>query len=453
MKSFPKGGHLLITCAAVALVSGCGGSQSVTVPPAATSQKPPLAHIVVIVQENRTFNNLFAGFPGATTTMTGTMIVGRGKNAKQEPVALKATNLNDQVDLNHLHAAFLRAYDDGQMDAFNQVKFVGTAFREDKGPYQYVKRDQIKPYWELAAKYALADEMFQTQGSASFTAHQDLVRGGTAINSRASLIDLPTGVPPWGCDAASYTQTDLITTSLRYEPGKGPFPCLSYATLQNLLDAHSVSWKYYTPSEKTDEAGSLWNAFLAISSVYHHRKEWKAHISSPNTSIFSDISQNALPAMSWVIPDGADSDHPAFGSDTGPSWVAQIVNAIGQSPYWSSTAIVIVWDDWGGFYDPVKPPKLDNQGGPGFRVPMIVVSPFVPENEISHTFYEFGSIVRFIEDNWQLGRLNTTDETSASIANIFDFNQSPRPFQPVASKYDRGYFLSKKPSYSPVDNQ
>jgi phospholipase C len=136
--------------------------------------------------------------------------------------------------------------------------------------------------------------------------------------------------------------------------------------------------------------------------------------------------------MSWVIPDGVNSDHPGYKSDTGPAWVASVVNAIGESSYWKSTAIVIVWDDWGGFYDPIAPPKLDDQGGPGFRVPMIVVSPYVPQGEVSHTVYGFGSIVRFIEDTWNLGRLGTTDKTSKSIGNMFNFKQSPRPFSPIS---------------------
>lgn len=145
-----------------------------------------------------------------------------------------------------------------------------------------------------------------------------------------------------------------------------------------------ISWKYYVPTLSPYRAGALWNAFLVIASVYGNKTEWGEHISSPETNIFKDISSDKLPAMSWVIPDGKNSDHPAYNSDTGPAWVASVVNAIGKSSYWNSTAIVIVWDDWGGFYDPIAPPKLDDQGGPGFRVPMIVVSPYVPRGEVSH---------------------------------------------------------------------
>jgi hypothetical protein len=174
----------------------------------------------------------------------------------------------------------------------------------------------------------------------------------------------------------------------------------------------------------------------------------------PQTNILKDVSGGKLPAVSWVIPDATDSDHPGYSSDKGPSWVSSIVNAIGSSSYWNSTAIIIVWDDWGGFYDPVAPPTpFDTQGGPGFRVPMIVVSPYVPQGEISNTPYEFGSILQFVENNWGLGCLGTTDCTATSIADMFQFNKKARKFKQVQSKYPASYFLHEKPSGLPVDTQ
>jgi phospholipase C len=224
--------------------------------------------------------------------------------------------------------------------------------------------------------------------------------------------------------------------------------------LHTLLDAKSISWKYYTPGPIKGTVGALWNAFLAISSVYNNKSEWNAHIAVPATNIFTDISNGKLPAMSWLIPDAQNSDHPGYSKqDTGPSWVASVVNAVGKSSYWNSTAIIVVWDDWGGFYDPVAPPKLDNQGGPGFRVPMLVISPYVPPNEISHTVYGFGSIVRFIEDTWSLGRLGTTDVTSTSIANMFNFSQPRRKFKAIRARYSRSFFLHQPPSGLPVDTE
>ena len=141
----------------------------------------------------------------------------------------------------------------------------------------------------------------------------------------------------------------------------------------------------------------------------------RQHLRAPQPNIFTDISNKKLPAVSWITPNGVNSDHPATGSDTGPSWVASIVNAVGKSPYWDSTAVVILWDDWGGFYDHVAPPEpRDWQGGPGFRVPMLIVSPYVKPH-VEHTEYEFGSVLRFIEDNWSLGTLGKNDANSRSI--------------------------------------
>jgi phospholipase C len=419
------------------------------------SPSSSLTHIVLIVQENRSFNDFFATFPNANGTTVGEMF----KGGKTVPINLKKANLYSKNTLNHTYSAYTTAYRNGNMDAFNLIKFQTNGRYEGTQPYQYVDPNQIQPYWSMATQYALADELFQTQGSGSFVAHQDLIRGGTAIDSTDSFVDDPTGNGAWGCDSAPGTRTSLITTQLKYKKFQGPYPCTtkfpgSYATLQDLLDAKSVSWKYYTPAPVRGSVGALWDAFLVISAVYNNKTEWNAHISTPETSIFSDISGGTLPAMSWVIPDAANSDHPGYGgADTGPSWVSSIVNAIGQSSYWNSTAIVVLWDDWGGFYDAVKPPPLDQQGGPGFRVPMIVISPYVPPNEISHTVYEFGSIIRFVEDNWNLGRLGTTDGTSTSMADMFNFNQSPRKFQKISAKYGRSHFLHQKPSGLPVDTE
>jgi len=411
---------------ASALLIGCGGSQ----PPGAMPQdavtalrtarsKSPIQHIVVMVQESRTFNDLF------TTTKFGARRVGH----KTVRVKLKEVALSAKGSEEDDYAAYLNSYRHGHMDGFNLAA------------YEYVNPSDIQPYFTLTSEYGLADRMFQTQGSGDFTAHQDLIRGGTEISATESLIDAPSDSGIWGCTAPPGTSTNVITTKLVYKFHGGPFPCTNdfpssgsdYKTLADPLDAAGISWKYYTPTVSPYQPGALWNAFLLIASVYGNKTEWGEHISNPETNIFNDISNDKLPAMSWVIPDGVNSDHPGYKSDTGPAWVASVINAIGESSYWNSTAIVIVWDDWGGFYDPIAPPKLDDQGGPGFRVPMIVVSPYVPKGEVSHTVYGFGSIVRFIEDTYNLGRLGTTDKTSKSIGNMFNFKQSPRAFSPISS--------------------
>ncbi|HEY2476201.1 MAG TPA: alkaline phosphatase family protein [Candidatus Cybelea sp.] len=456
-----------IFAASVGLSACTGGSTSVPVPHAEQSgghhrtSSSPIQHIVLMVQENRTFNNLFATFPNATGTTTGLEWVGKGKKAHDVTINLTETNLVDKKNLNHLYISYKTAYRNGNMDGFNRIIYSTTHKKEGTAPYAYVNPSQVTPYWTLASTYGLADEMFQTQGSGSFTAHQDLIRGGTEIDSTDSLIDDPTSASAWGCNASPGAVTSLITTGLIYEGGKGPYPCTSdfpysgssYETLADRFANAGITWKYYAPPDKPNTVGALWNGFAVISSLYNNQSEWSQHIISPPQQIIKDAAKGNLPQMSWVIPDALNSDHPGYTSDKGPSWVAQVVNAIGKSQYWSSTAIIIVWDDWGGFYDEVSPPALDNQGGPGFRVGMIVASPYVPANEISNTVYGFGSIIRFIEATWNLPSLNTTDSTSMTIADMFNFNQKPRKFKPIAAKYSRAFFLNQKPSGLPVDDE
>ena len=403
-----------------------------------------ISHVVIVVQENRSFDNLFATFPGADGTTQGLLNNG-------DYVKLKQRNLESELVLDNSWKAFQVDYDGGKMDGFN---LVWVNEHPCTCAYQYVKPAQIKPYWTMAQQYVLGDHMFPTQASGSFTAHQDLIRGGTELNSTETLIDFPSD-GPWGCDAPAGVTTSLLTSSQQYLAGAGPFPCLTYETLRDLLDANHVTWKYYTPTLVT-HGGDLWNAFDAINQV-RYGSEWTTNVSSPETNIFTDISNNALPAVSWVVPDGQNSDHPAqkewgIRKDTGPSWVAQIVNAIGGSQYWNSSAIVVVWDDWGGFYDHVAPPQLDYTGL-GFRVPMLVISPYAQTGYVAHTQYEFGSILKFVEQTFGLGSLGTTDARATSIGNVFNFAQSPRTFHKIPAPYSRAFFLRQKPSGLPVDTE
>jgi phospholipase C len=453
-------------CAALGLTvaAGCAGvvpndSSPGIASPNLPARSNPIRHVILMIQENRSFDDLFATFPGADGTTTG-------RTSNGETVELKKVGLAELCDFGHSRQGFVRDYDGGKMDGFDleggSRRCPGKAGTR---PYQYVDPAKIRPYWDIAQQYVLADEMFQTQGSGSFTAHQDLIAGGTSIDPFHNLVDFPSHAP-WGCDAPLGTVTSLIKgpgntvpapAKLKVLYHQGPFPCLHYATLRDLLDAKSVTWKYYSP-RVIGGSGALWNAFDAIKAV-RYGSEWHTNVTTSEKDIFKDVSKGTLPAMSWLIPDNTNSDHPGSGSDKGPSWVASVVNAVGQSAYWRSTAIVVVWDDWGGFYDHVPPPFLDNWGGVGFRVPMLVVSAYAREGKssrggyVSHTQYEFGSILKFVEDTFGLGRLDTTDVRAGSIAGCFDFSQRPRKFTPITSKYSRSYFERQPPSYQPVDSE
>ena len=433
-----------------------------------------IQHLIIIIQENRSFDNLFATFPGADGTKTGIGKCAVSPKCPNGTTTIKLTVANlDGWDLPHGHHDFMTEYDGGKMDGFNQVNKGGEGQYglAHNIPYQYINPAQVKPYWTMAKQYGLADHMFQTQGSGSFVGHQDLIAGSTSLNADESITDepnSPNGI--WGCDSTpgrsggrSITTTSLISKTKGYEPGKGPFPCLTYATLRDSLDGAHLSWKYYEPSFPAaggkGTSAWLWSAFDAIKAV-RYGPEWGANVngptSTPETTIFADITNGTLPAVSWLIPDWQNSDHPNdprnSQADTGPSWVASVVNAVGESPEWNTTAIVVIWDDWGGFYDHEAPPQLDYQGL-GFRVPMLLISPYARAGYISHTQYEPASILRFIENNWGLARIGINDVRATDIGGMFDFTKPPRKFAKIPAKYSKDFFLHQKPSGQPLDDE
>jgi phospholipase C len=179
----------------------------------------------------------------------------------------------------------------------------------------------------------------------------------------------------------------------------------------------------------------------------------------PQTQILTDIANGQLAQVSWVIPDGNSSDHARANDGTGPSWVASVVNSIGNSPYWGNTAIVIAWDDWGGWYDHVAPTVI-NDGVSwgsgyvyGFRVPLIVVSPYAKAGYISHVGHDFGSILKFIETNFNLPSLGYADAPADNLSDCFDFTQAPIPFQTIPAALDASHFLNdKRPPTDPDDD-
>lgn len=460
MPTCRDGVNRLVTALLTGLFGVAGCSQSTTTggapPPTssafdrAESSGGYIEHVVIVVQENRSFDDFFATFPGADGATQGLMKTNKG----DVYVPLQESRLEFD-NLGHEHFSFLLEYDKGKMDGFNLVKRElpkGVKTKAGTYAYRYVDPNDIQPYWTMAKQYVLGDHMFTTQSSSSFTAHQDLIAGGTPVGDGDNVIDFPSP-SAWGCNAPPGTVTSLITATGRYLRDRGPFPCFSYPTLRDLLDAKGLSWLYFT---NTSHA-YVWNAFDAIKAV-RKSPEWQNNMVIPETKIYDTIEKSQLPAVSWVIPDALDSDHPGLHSDSGPSWVASVVNAIGESSYWPSTAIVVVWDDWGGEYDNVPPPQIDGQGL-GMRVPMLLVSAYAREatantpGYISHTQYDFGSILKFIEDNWGLGRLGTSDVGAKSLLDCFDFSKPPRPFIPIAAKYSMEYFEKRSPSGLPVDTE
>jgi phospholipase C len=459
MKTLALSCYALCSYVAAALLAGCGGGSTSVLATQQVSSRhsnsssSPIQHVVIVVQENRTFNDFFATYPGGDGTTVGKVEANPSCSPpiKAGTIPLAKVPLNIPKDLNHSYKGYEISRDGGKMDGFDLVTS-GTG-PECTYPYQYTDPAQIVPYWDMAEQYALAEHMFTTQGSDSFVAHQDLIRGGTEVEHNKGMIDFPTcgGGCWWGCNAAPYTTTHLVSKDNVALGKPGPFPCtkdfkLPYQTLRDLMDKKGVTWKYYQPLFSKDY-GHILSAFDVIWPV-RNGSEWKTNIVTPQTAIFGDISSGNLPNVSWVIPDQDESDHPHTPSDTGPSWVASIVNAIGQSSYWDSTAIIIVWDDWGGLYDN-KPPKVMDYGGLGFRVPAIIVSPYARAGSISQTNYEFGSILRYVEDNWNLGYLGKSDSRAKSIIDCFNYSQPPITFQQIPSQFSKEYFIHAKYSGPP----
>ena len=186
-------------------------------------------------------------------------------------------------------------------------------------------------------------------------------------------------------------------------------------------------------------------AYLAESGVCTEDVIW------PSRRFFNDVSQHTLPNVVWVIPPSKSSDHPHTTDGSGPAWVASVVDAVGESSYWNNTAIFVLWDDWGGWYDHVKPEQY-NSYELGFRVPLIVISPYAKKSFVSHARHEFGSILKFTEKAFGLPSLGTTDVRSDDLADCFNFLQKPRRFVPIKKQLSESYFLTQPNSTEPVDD-
>ena len=445
----------------VAVLTACAGG-STTLPSSSTqipatndfagaSMHKYIKHVVIIVQENRSFENLFAGFPGADAPMSGYMH--DGTKVALQPIGWK------MQDPGHSYDDSVMEYDNGKMDRFDLDPIpTGTGSTTPMGAlaYSYLSRNSVKPYWAMAKRYVLADRMFPSIHGGSYTGHLTLIAGMASLSNSSSEIDWPSQ-EPWGCDAPAGTKTVTLSSS-GAENSNGPFPCFTqFKSLADSLDAAHVTWRHYGPLvTSTNDAARDWTAFDSMKDV-RYGPDWNKHIITPPQQFLTDAANGKLAGVTWIVPDFLWSDHP-FSTGTevyGPSWVASIVNAIGATQKWRSTAIVVVWDDWGGFYDNVAPPQLDYRGL-GIRVPCLIISPYVRPH-VQHTTYEFGSIVKFVEQVFGLPPLGTpaegyTDTRAASLSDSFDFTMQPRRFRKLAAPYPPTFFIEHAPSGKAPDD-
>ncbi len=435
-------------------------------------------HVIIIFQENRSIDDLFQD---PVLIGRGADIAGSGVNSAGQVIPLTSIDLGNtgtnpqNYDLNHSRNAFLLMYDGGKMDGADKIPVTcnnnaPATCPPSNAQFRYVSPADVAPYFQLAEQYTFGDRMFQTNEGPSFPAHQFILSGtsapsetstGMATGNIANL-SATAGV---GClaNAGAYTQVLDISGKATYI-----FPCFEHATLSDLLEAAGISWKYYAQFD-----GSLWTAPNAIEHICGPNvpppnatactgTDWTAHVMISNDkapTVLQDIANGNLAGVSWVTPPSGASDHAGSNNGTGPSWVASIVNAIGNSQYWSDTAIIATWDDWGGWYDHVAP-QVINDGVSwgsgsiyGFRVPLIVISPYAKPGYISHVNHDFGSIVHFVEQVFDLPSLGFADARADDLSDCFDFTQAPLPFNTIASPLKAADFVNNRaPRMDPDDD-
>jgi phospholipase C len=441
----------LIACVVTAALAGCSVAQSPSSPAIGSglvssaignsaipaSAKGKIQHVVIVIQENRSFDDMFQGYPGANTASSGL-------NSKGQTIALQPVPLQKQYDIDHRSDAFFEACDgtgslpgtDCKMDGFD---LEGSTANFANSQYAYVPQHESKPYFDMAKEFALADNMFSSQLDESFVAHQYLIAAQAHHG-----VNVP-NAGQWGCDGGKQDRVQTLLENRTY--GTSQVACFNYQTLGDELDAAGLTWRFYTGAINGD--GGIYSAYQAVKHI-RYGADW-SNVITPQSQFLNDVQDGTLANVTWITPTCANSDHPFCGGKGGPSWVASIVNAVGESPFWNSTAIFVLWDDWGGFYDHVPPPFKDYDGL-GFRVPLIVISPYARHKHVSHVQYETASVLRFTEDMFGLPRLSASDRRAASPAqDCFRFNKPPRAFVPIQAPLSKDFFLHQPPDHRSPD--
>ncbi len=348
---------------------------------AATSAANPIQHVVVIFQENHTFDNYFGTFPGAN-------------GIKNDPPTVHPYHITGPiVDLCHSTICAHAAYDNGQMDGFLQAEGSTETFG-------YYNQNDIPYYWSLAQNYTLFDNYFTSAMGPSLPNHLYLVAG----------------------------QDDGVDDSITQGPAM-----MNIGSIVSELSAAKVSWSYYSPYNVGNE-----NALGLISSVADNAT-MAANEKSSNQFLV-DVQNGNLPAVSYVTAQDGQNEHPPYDLATGQAWVQSLISAIQASPYWGSTVIFLTWDDYGGWYDHVVPPQVDKYGL-GFRVPLLMISPFAKQGYIDHTLSDHTSLMKFIERVFDLPPVTQRDGMASDLMEALN--------PTYASQYsDDSFTMQGTPTYS-----
>lgn len=344
-----------------------------------------IQHVVVIFKENHSFDNYFGRFPGANGATTGRTSTG-------DTVTL-APMSDNPTDCPHYWQSAKTDINGGLMNGFDKTCTSMQA-------YVQASPSLIPNYWAYAQTYALADNMFAQQKGPSFPTHAYLFS-----ESSNNAVALPHNIPNvqqygWGCDAAAVGATvrslDPITGQQYYQP-----PCFTLTTMGDALDAAGISWRIYSP--QPGQSAYRWNFGSYYEDLWHGVDRVK---DVPVANFCSDAVNGNLPQVAWLTPTAGYTEHPNASIINGEGWTVKQVNCVMNSPYWSSTLIILTWDDWGGFYDHVPPPAVDFFGY-GIRVPLLAISPFAKPGYIGHQLYSFDSINKTIEKIFRMPCLLT----------------------------------------------
>jgi phospholipase C len=359
-----------------------------------------IQHVVFLVKENRGFDGYFGAYPGANGTTTGLLSTG-------QTIPLYHTPDATETDICHDWNCTIQDIDYGKMDMFD----VQISCLQNGIPIclsQYNSTDMTN-YFKYAGAFTLADNMYSSLTATSFPNHLYTISA-----TSGGVISQATGPSAHevGC------QADLTSTAESIDQFGNivkQYPCYEFQTLGDLLDGAGITWTTYAPGNV------IFNAYNAINHI-HNTVLWTEHYKT-DTKFVIDAAAGNLPTVSWLVTDNG-SEHPPYSLCYGQNWTVTQLNAVMNGPQWDSTAIFLTWDDFGGFYDHVAPPKLD-EFGLGPRVPLIVISPYSIAGKISHTQYEASSVLKFIEEVFNLPSLNGRDVDANDLMDSFNFSQTP----------------------------
>lgn len=378
-----------------------------------------IKHVVVIIKENHSFDNMFGDFPGVDGTTTAK--VGNKK------VAMAQTPDPIPQDLGHGAETAVKAINGGKMNQFYRIDHAiqtvsGT--KVDVADSQYPK-SEIANYWRYATTFGLADHFFSSFMGDSFPNHLVLMTGRN-LGVLNNPFNLAQNEHTWGCDSNPNARVAVSTKGTI----KQEFPCFNTKTIVDEANAANVSWKYYAPPK--GYFGYIWSTLDAIKHI-RNSSQWSSNVIPPTSetpgqeSFDTDVTSGNLPAISFLVSDLKYSDHPPESICAGQSWDVNKINEIMSNPsLWSNTVIILTWDDFGGFYDHLPPPYLTHYMlGP--RVPAIVLSPYVRPHSIFHQRLDFRSIDTFIENQFDLPHVSPFNRNENSIGMMLNPNQTPLP--------------------------